>query len=77
MEALKDQLKDNGYDPTYYLLDDTPMTTATRPYQSKGKQKIYIITNDGKIKEITEVSSIMKALADSKTQSEPCHFIPR
>ena len=77
MEALKDQLKDNGYDPTYYLLDDTPMTTATRPYQSKGKQKINIITNDGKIKEITEVSSIMKALADSKTQSEPCHFIPR
>ncbi len=77
MQQLNDHLRENGYDPTYYLLDDTPMTTATRPYQSKGKQKINILTNDGQIKEITEVSSIMKALADSETQSEPCHFIPR
>lgn len=69
-------LKSLGYDPDYYLLMDTQMTTATRPYNSKGKQKINILTEDGDIKEITEVSNTMKALASSTTKDRSYCFMP-
>ena len=76
LDLWSNHLKQMGYDPDYYLLMDTPMTTATRPYNTKGKQKINILTEDGDIKEITEVSSTMKALAASTTKDRMYCFMP-
>ena len=77
IDPLIDRLIDQGLDLDYYLLDDTPMTTATRPYNAYGKQKINILNTDGSIKEISDVSSTMKALSSSHTQSDHYRFAPR
>ena len=73
---LKEKLEAKGLDIQYYLLQDSPCFTATRPYISNGKQKINILLKDGSIKEFSEVSSIMKSLSQANEVHDVFLFAP-
>lgn len=66
----------NGYDRDYYLYIDTIFKKAYQPYTKESEQNIYVLTDDNKIKEITEVSAIVLALSESKEKEVKKIYYP-
>ncbi len=69
-------LKEKGYPIDYYLAIDSLTQEPYLPYLTKDQQ-IMILMPDGKVKELSEVSSIVSAIANSQTRSDSKLFFPK
>ncbi len=68
-------LQEKGYPVDYYLAIDSLTQEPYLPYLTKDQQ-IMILMPDGQVKELSEVSSIVSAIANSQTRSDSKLFFP-
>jgi len=66
LERLRQRLHQAGFDPSYYLQVDFPMDLSYDVYRSgtsARRKPIYLLNNDGKLIEISEVSDIVRSIS--------------
>jgi uncharacterized protein len=70
LDQIKNKLNNNQFDPDYYLLFDDPSETPYTPYSPKGADdqtnvitNIFVLNEEGKPEEISQLSDVVKALA--------------
>ena len=72
---LKQLCLNNGFDPNYYVVVDQQSQIPYKPYSGNSSQCIWMLTDEG-IKELSEVSSVVKSLSYIDEQDERV-FYPR
>lgn len=70
------ELRELNYDIDYYLAEDSLTQEPYLPYRTKGQQ-IMILMSDGSVKELSEVSSIVSAIAGSQARRDSKLFFPK
>ena len=66
IEKMKQELIKNGFDPKYYLHQERPVQVVYKKYGRQDMTAINILTPNGEIKELNEVSLVVKALSQSR-----------
>jgi hypothetical protein len=79
VEEIKNQLIAKGYDPKYYFQVERPVQVVYKRYGRQDMTAINILTSKGEIKELSDVSLIVKALSQSRyqTKGEITVFAPK
>lgn len=75
-QRIKQRLTADGYDIRYYFLSDIASQRPYLPYQGDGGQAIWVLAQDGRIVELSEISLIVKALCESRLQEDHKAFYP-
>lgn len=76
-EKIKNVLMSLNYDPAYYLYEDSAMQRPYKPYKMEGKgQNIYVLTDKDEIVELSEISAIVKAVANGNLKEDHKIFYP-
>lgn len=76
-EFCAQRLVDCGFDPRYYLLSDVARQEPYVPYKGKNKSLIFVVTQQGEVKELSEVSSIVEALVHGKPVDDIKIYYPK
>lgn len=73
VETIHQYVQSLGYDPTYYVYQDAVSQQPYSPYKSnESGHNIWVLEENGKVKELSEASAIVRALtvADFKEESK-------
>ncbi len=77
MEFYKESLLKAGYCPEYYLLNDEAKQTPYLPYKGKSKSIINVLTPLDEIKELSEVSVIVRSLIQGESINDLRLYYPK
>ena len=77
VEERRKSLQQAGFDMRYYLLEDTARQRPYLPYKGDTKSMIYVVTDQGKVQELSEVSVIVKALISGKSIEDMKIYYPK
>jgi len=66
-----------GFDPSYYFWVDTQRQKPYQPYQGKESSLIWILRNNGEVKELSEMSVIVKAIVHGENKQDRKMFYPK
>jgi HD superfamily phosphohydrolase len=74
---IRRKLKENGWDPRYYFCTDDVHQNPYTPYKGLGEEAIWILTDSGKIRELSNASVIVKSLTHGESRSDNKVFYPK
>ena len=75
-EALTEACLRKGYDPRYYVVKDHQRQIPYLPYLGNDSDSIWLAMDNGELKELSEVSTVVGSLMDINEQDERV-FYPR
>lgn len=75
-EAMKPILEARGFDPRYYLYQDSATKRPYSPYNEENNL-IYVLMPDQSVKELSQVSTIVHAIVNGPQKSESKMFYPK
>lgn len=74
---LKKQVKELGYDPSYYVFCDKAVQKVYSPYKmNESGHNIWIVCEQDEIKELSEVSDIVRAVCHTKFKEDKKVYYP-
>lgn len=73
---IVDRVKKWGYDPDYYAILDTTRKSPYRPYGTEDAHNIYVLLDNGEVKELSQVSVIVNSLVHGDVKEEKKVFFP-
>lgn len=76
LERIKKRVLQLGYDPEYYVIHDEAKQRPYQPYKSGEGHNIWILKEDGEIKELSVVSDIVSAIVHGKLKEDKKAFFP-
>ena len=76
LERIKKRVLQLGYDPEYYMIHDEAKQRPYQPYKSGEGHNIWILKEDGEIKELSVVSDIVSAIVHGKLKEDKKAFFP-
>ena len=77
MEEVIQSVEKAGFDSDYYIFKDVVTQIAYSPYkQSEGHHNIWVLLEDGSVKELSEVSDIVKAVSKVKRKKDKKIYYP-
>lgn len=68
-ELIRNCLR-KGYDPRYYVVKDYQRQIPYLPYLGTGNDNIWMLMDNGELRELSEVSSVVGSLTDLNEQDE-------
>lgn len=78
VENIRSRVKANGLPPQYYVFCDKASQTPYSPYQlDQSGHNIWILCEDGKVKELSEVSDIVHAVCHEKLKEDRKVYFPK
>lgn len=69
-DYLKQKCIEHGYDPKYYVVKDYQNQIPYLPYTGDGSDNIYVLLDNGRTEELSEVSQVVKSLSTINEQDE-------
>ncbi|MDR1794910.1 MAG: HD domain-containing protein [Erysipelotrichaceae bacterium] len=66
-----------GYDVRYYLATDSYSQTPYTPYKESGASVIWVLGNDNKVHELSEVSLLVKAIIHGEVKQDHKIYYPK
>lgn len=67
LEKIRRKAQESGYDPRYYVVKDHVVQKPYSPYQGRGgTHVIWIVSEDGSLHELSEKSTIVRALTEAE-----------
>ena len=69
-ELLTEHCLRKGYDPRYYVVKDYQRQVPYLPYLGTGSDNIWMLMDNGELRELSEVSSVVGSLTDLNEQDE-------
>ena len=75
-DELKKKAEEKGFDANYYVVTDLHSQIPYQPYKVDDSEKIWVINEEGKILELSQISDTVKALS-SLTNEDERVFYPR
>ena len=76
IQTRKQQLLEEGYDPTYYCYLDCAIQKPYRPYHTSDGHNIWVYQKDGNIVELSQASSIVGAISKAEIKEDRLLFYP-
>ncbi len=76
LEELRRDVALAGYDPTYYLACDQAYQRPYKPYKSGEGHNIWVLLEDGTVKELSEISDIVEAIVNGRSKEDNKAFYP-
>ena len=77
IQQIRENIEKAGYDSRYYMFTDTVKQKAFSPYTiGDKKHNIWVLCEDRQIREITQVSDIVKAIAEVKGKVQTKVYYP-
>ena len=73
---MKRRCLEKGYDLKYYLHQDYQSQNPYKPY-SRRAQCIWVLEDDGSIKELSTVSTIVSSLSQNDSYEDEKIFFPK
>lgn len=78
IQKIENDIQNAGFNSKYYMFTDTVKQKAFSPYKLGDKEhNIWVLCEDQKIKEITQVSDIVKAIANVKERIQIKVYYPK
>jgi HD superfamily phosphohydrolase len=77
VDSIKKRLQDLGYDLNYYLYFATSSKTPYYPYALKEESMIWVVDEKMRLFELSEASTIVKAITLGKEKEENKMFFPK
>ena len=77
IEEIIQNVKKAGFDSDYYIFQDAVTQIAYSPYkQSEAHHNIWVLLEDGSVKELSQVSDIVKAVSKVKSKQDKKVYYP-
>ena len=76
-KLIKKKLKENGYDPKYYLAKDEVGQKPYVPYSNDAGNAIWVRKHGGEIQEISSASAIVKSLVKGQILKDDRIYYPK
>lgn len=77
IEEIIQNVKEAGFDSDYYIFQDAVTQIAYSPYkQSEAHHNIWVLLEDGSVKELSQVSDIVKAVSKVKSKQDKKVYYP-
>lgn len=74
---IQQQVKEVGYDPTYYVFTDKAAQKVYSPYKmNESGHNIWIVCDNDEIRELSEVSDIVRAVCHTKFKEDKKVYFP-
>ncbi|MEF2783845.1 MAG: HD domain-containing protein [Clostridium sp.] len=78
IERITAYVKELGYDPAYYVYPDVVSQKPYSPYKSNEHgHNIWVLEEDGKVKELSRASDIVRALTKANLKEEAKVYYPK
>ena len=77
LEAMRTRLIEKGWDPAYYLTVDEVRQRPYQPYQGNENSMVWVLMEDGSIRELSEASVIAAALVHGESKNDLRMYYPR
>lgn len=77
IRSIKQKIQSQGYDLDYYLYFATSSQTPYFPYALKEKSMIWVVDNKQRLHELSQASTIVKAITLGKEKEENKMFFPK
>jgi len=76
--AIKTRVQESGWDPHYYVFFDKASQTPYSPYQrNESGHNIWILCEDGNVRELSTVSDIVHAVCHEKMKEDCKVYFPK
>lgn len=66
-----------GYDPTYYVQEETAVKSPYQPYVGKDGYNIYVLTKENTVEELSKNSVIVHSLVNGDVKEDKRVFFPK
>ncbi len=77
IKEIIQNVKEAGFDSDYYIFQDAVTQIAYSPYkQSEAHHNIWVLLEDGSVKELSQVSDIVKAVSKVKSKQDKKIYYP-
>lgn len=76
LTKIREKVQEKGYDSEYYVGIDQAFQRPYRPYKSEEGHNIWILSNEGEIVELSQISDIVHAIAHGKMKEDKKAFYP-
>lgn len=77
VQKTKEKVQKAGYDLEYYFLLSAAMQTPYYPYALKEKSMIWIVDENNKLQELSQASTLVKAITLGKEKEDNKMFFPK
>ncbi len=77
LQSVIQQVSDAGYDPEYYVASDEAFQRPYKPYHSAEGHNIWVLTANGEVRELSEVSDIVQAIVCGQMKEDRKAFYPK
>lgn len=78
LEKIRRKAQESGYDPRYYVVKDHVVQKPYSPYQGRGgTHVIWIVSEDGLLHELSEKSTIVRALTEAEFSGQELIYFPK
>ncbi len=78
LEKIRRKARESGYDPRYYVVKDHVVQKPYSPYQGRGgTHVIWIVSEDGSLHELSEKSTIVRALTEAEFSGQELIYFPK
>ena len=78
LEKIRRKAQESGYDPRYYVVKDHVVQKPYSPYQGRGgTHVIWIVSEDGSLHELSEKSTIVRALTEAEFSGQELIYFPK
>ncbi len=77
VQKTKEKVQNAGYDLEYYFLLSAAMQTPYFPYALKEKSMIWIVDENNKLQELSQASTLVKAITLGKEKEDNKMFFPK
>ena len=78
LEKIRRKAQESGYDPRYYVVKDHVVQKPYSPYQGRGGiHVIWIVSEDGSLHELSEKSTIVRALTEAEFSGQELIYFPK
>lgn len=78
IDEIKNQVTALGYDPEYYVFSDVVSQKPYSPYtSSESGHNIWVLSEEGRVKELSDASDIVRALTRADLKEESKIYYPK
>lgn len=77
VNQMKKEISNHGFDVNYYFYQDHASQRPYQPYNSTQGNNIWVLRNDGKVVELSEISMIVQAIVHGKLKEDDKVFFPK
>lgn len=77
VEEIKTRVKEAGYDPNYYVVEDYMSQILYKPYEAQENAGLSVLKDDGDVVELSHASNVVRGFVQGEKKEDRKIFFPK